>query len=162
MSDTHDFIPNIRKAVDLFNAKGVARCLHAGDIYTARSWQAFQDLRCPIDFVFGNGDDVREPLQEAAAGRASFHERRFDVRIEGRRLLMMHEPESFDDIANVSDYDCIIYGHTHRHDIREAGGILLINPGEVCGYVTGIASVVILELPTLKAELIDLETGAVI
>jgi predicted phosphodiesterase len=32
-------------------------------------------------------------------------------------------------------------GHTHRSSIGEEDEILVINPGEVCGYLTGINSV---------------------
>jgi len=157
MSDTHSHCANIRQAVEVFNKNRVSRCLHAGDILSPHAGQAFRALRCPLDLVFGNNDSPEEPLIRAFSDIGVFHHAPFGFEIEGRRFLMMHEPIGLDAIADVRDYDCIIYGHTHRHDIRIEADILIVNPGEVCGYFTGIATVVLLEVPGMKAKLVTLE-----
>jgi predicted phosphodiesterase len=43
----------------------------------------------------------------------------------------------------------VVYGHTHKVDIRE-GKPLIINPGECSGWLYGQATVVTLDLETMK------------
>jgi len=42
-------------------------------------------------------------------------------------------------------YDYVFFGHTHEVVFRQHGKTLIINPGEACGWVRGIASCVLLE-----------------
>jgi putative phosphoesterase len=42
-------------------------------------------------------------------------------------------------------YDVVIYGHTHERVFEEVDDVLVINPGECCGYLTGNPTVVILD-----------------
>jgi putative phosphoesterase len=157
MSDSHNHNANIRKAVEVFNKNGIARCFHEGDIINPGTWEVFKELRCPIDLVFGNLDDIKGPMIETFRGKGTFHEGQHSFDLLDRRFLMMHEPVGLDSIKDVHQYDCIIYGHTHREDIREVGGVLLVNPGEVCGYLTGVSTVVLLEVRSMKTELVTID-----
>jgi len=49
------------------------------------------------------------------------------------------------DRAMGGDYDVVVRGHSHRASVREENGILVINPGEVCGYVSGSNTVAFLD-----------------
>jgi predicted phosphodiesterase len=51
----------------------------------------------------------------------------------------------------VSKYDLIAYGHTHEVDVRK-GPPLVVNPGECGGWLTGTATVVIVELGTMVPD----------
>ena len=59
-------------------------------------------------------------------------------------------------LAASGAYDVIIYGHTHHPEISRRGKTLVINPGEACGWITGQATVAILDLDKLKADLIKI------
>jgi putative phosphoesterase len=56
-------------------------------------------------------------------------------------------------------YDVVIVGHTHRYEIREVGRTILVNPGEVCGYVTGVKSVALLDTRKREVQIVNLDTG---
>jgi hypothetical protein len=43
------------------------------------------------------------------------------------------------------EYDVVVRGHSHRASVRDENGILVINPGEVCGYVSGSNTVAFLD-----------------
>jgi len=46
--------------------------------------------------------------------------------------------------------DRLVYGHTHRPDIRRVGRTLIINPGEATDWITGSARVGILDLSDMS------------
>ena len=54
ISDSHDNINAIRKAVELFNGKKVKAVLHAGDLVSPFTARAFKELESKLYFVFGN------------------------------------------------------------------------------------------------------------
>ena len=56
-------------------------------------------------------------------------------------------------------YDVVIVGHTHHYEIREVGRTILVNPGEVCGYLTGVKSVALLDTRKRVVEIFNIETG---
>ena len=61
-----------------------------------------------------------------------------------------------DALAKSGVYDIIVYGHTHRSEISRRGDTLVINPGEGCGWITGIATAALLDTETMEAELVEL------
>jgi len=68
----------------------------------------------------------------------------------------MHEPILIETIANSQEYDLVLYGHTHRIDVRKVGKTLVINPGELCGYLTGRSTVYLFDPETREGELVEL------
>jgi len=60
-------------------------------------------------------------------------------------------------LAESGKFDVVVYGHTHNADIRKASsGCLIINPGEVCGWLTGKPTVAILNTETMEVKLMEL------
>ncbi|MBE3116942.1 metallophosphoesterase family protein, partial [Candidatus Bathyarchaeota archaeon] len=47
-------------------------------------------------------------------------------------------------------------GHSHNKGIENRGKTLLINPGELCGYLTGKATIAILDTEKNQARIIEL------
>jgi len=69
---------------------------------------------------------------------------------------VLHEDDLVDSLAKSGDYDVIIYGHTHRTDIRKIGNTLIVNPGELCGWLTGKYTVAIIDTENLNAKIISI------
>ena len=68
-----------------------------------------------------------------------------EVEEGGLRIALTHgHIKSEMDNAMCGDYDVVVRGHSHRASVREENDILVINPGEVCGYLTGISTVAFL------------------
>jgi len=56
----------------------------------------------------------------------------------------------------VSDrWDAVLYGHTHRIDLRRVGQTLVLNPGEVYGALTGRSTFAVLDLDRMEAEVVE-------
>jgi putative phosphoesterase len=51
------------------------------------------------------------------------------------------------------DVDAVLYGHTHEFVVEKINGKLLLNPGEVCGYLTNKSTYALLDIDSLKAEI---------
>jgi predicted phosphodiesterase len=47
----------------------------------------------------------------------------------------------------------VVYGHTHKPDVRKNNGVLVVNPGETGGWLTGKSTVALLDPVSLEAEI---------
>jgi len=157
LSDTHDRLPMIDQAVARFNAERVKLVLHAGDFVSPFTSGSLRNLDAE-EFVgvFGNNDGDPLFLTQCFEEIGPIHLGYHTFEVDGIRSVLMHQPKSIDALAASGHYDLIVYGHTHRIDLRE-GRCLVINPGECCGYLTGRATVVVLDTATRHPTLIELE-----
>jgi len=155
IADTHDNMPKIARAVELFNDEAVDLVVHAGDFISPITANEFQRLNAPFIGVFGNNDGERlyltERFKEIGKIYPDYHEFTFG----GKKGVVMHEPKFIDALVKSELYDLVIYGHTHEIDIRE-GKTVVVNPGEACGWLTGRATAVLLDSETMKPQLIDI------
>lgn len=156
ISDTHENMPKIRKAVELFNREEVEVVLHGGDIISPITAKEFSKLNAPFIGVFGNNDGDKLFLTERYKKFGKIHSKRYEGEFGGKSLLLIHEPDMLDALAISGVYDIIVYGHTHRSEISRRGDTLVINPGEGGGWITGIATAALLDTETMEAELVEL------
>ncbi|MCX8026233.1 MAG: metallophosphoesterase [Thermodesulfovibrionales bacterium] len=154
ISDTHDHMDNIRKALKIFKDREVRTILHAGDFISPFTWRAFKDFEGEIYGVFGNNDGDRVLLKKMYGDRIQRQIRK--IEIHGKRVALMHEPQMLEELALSGNFDLIVYGHMHEVDIRKVHNTLIINPGEACGWLYGKATLVLLELDNLIPEVITL------
>ncbi|MFQ6034131.1 MAG: metallophosphoesterase [Candidatus Bipolaricaulia bacterium] len=156
ISDTHDNMPKIARAVELFNREKVDLVLHAGDFISPITANEFKRLKAKLIGVFGNNDGDKLYLLKRYKGIGELYEDYRELELDGRRIVLMHQPKFLDALIASKKYDVITYGHTHEHDLRK-GPPLLLNPGEDGGWLSGRTTVAIADLQTMEAEIIDLE-----
>ena len=156
ISDTHDNLPQIRKAVEVFNREKVELVLHAGDFVSPFTFLEFKNLNCPLKGIFGNNDGDKLYLQEKSKGVGELYPEPYNVNINSKNVIMLHKEKLIDALAESQKYDVIIYGHTHRTDLRKIKKTLIINPGECGGWLTGESTIALLDLETLEAKIIEL------
>lgn len=156
ISDTHDNRTGIREAVSAFNRAGCALVVHAGDFIAPFTVREFEKLEGRFIGVFGNNDGERRGLAEQFAKIGSLHEPPHEFVHLGRRFALMHAPSALDRFLAREDVDVIVYGHSHKVDMRP-GKPLVINPGECCSWLTGRSTIVILDLNTMHADVIGLD-----
>lgn len=153
ISDTHENMPKIRLAVDLFNRRKVGVVLHAGDLISPITAGEFSRLKAPLIGVFGNNDGDRLYLRERFRKIGTLHAKKFEGVLGGKRFLLIHEPDMLEALAASGAYDVIVYGHTHRSEISRRGATLVINPGEGGGWITGRCTAAVLDTKTMTAQL---------
>jgi uncharacterized protein len=160
ISDSHDNLPQIEKAVQALNNQKVGLVLHAGDYVAGFVIPKFKALNCKLIGVFGNNDGDHELLKKrfSETNNCTIHDRFTAVTIEGYRVALLHghETELLNAIIDSESFDAVIHGHSHNMGIERKGKTLSINPGELCGYLTGKPTVAILDTEKNEAKIIEL------
>lgn len=154
ISDTHDHMDNIRKALKIFKENNVKIILHAGDFVSPFTWRAFKDFDGEFYGVFGNNDGDKLLLMKMYGDRIQNQIRELNIR--DKRIVIMHEPQMIEALARSGNFDVIVYGHMHEVDIRKIGNTLIINPGEACGWLYGKPTIMLLNLDSLNPEVVSL------
>lgn len=154
MSDTHDNVHNIMAAMALIKAHAVDMIIHAGDFVAPFSLKKIFELKGDLPFiaVYGNNDGEKKGLSNIAGD--TIKGLSYECIYEGKKIFVTHDIDLFDKDQLVQKYDVIISGHTHVALIEHVRDTVIINPGECCGIVTGNASIAILKLPSMSAEII--------
>jgi len=93
-------------------------------------------------------------LAEKSGG--NIHTQPYLLMIGGKRVVVVHEPDIVDALAESGRFDLVVYGHTHRPQIRKTGGALVINPGKVAKLHKGDSTVALLDTETMAAEIVKL------
>jgi len=155
LSDTHDRVPLIAKALDLFTERRVEVVVHAGDLcspFAAKALKAVED-RCPLHVIFGNNEGEMAGLTAVLPQL-----QRGPLRLEfGGRRILVHHFEKWCEPEDVSWAEVVITGHTHEVVNETRDGRLFLNPGECCGWVNGRCTVAILDTTEPKAEIAELK-----
>jgi hypothetical protein len=158
ISDSHDHRANAMKAVEVFNQHKVEHVFHAGDIispFTASTFALVQGAG--FTAVFGNNDGEKLFLKDTIDGfGGQIHEESFKGNIGGMKVFMIHRPGVVPEVIKSGEYDLVIYGHTHKRDIRRENHTLVINPGESTEWLTGSPAVVILDTEKMHPEIVQL------
>jgi len=144
ISDTHDNLPAIKKAVKLFNKEKVDAVIHAGDIVAPFAADEFNKLVCPFIAVFGNNDGEINGLKNTLGGKIYIPPK--EVIFGGRKIVIVHDIQK---LAGNTDADIVVYGHLHKQKFEKVRNTLYINPGEACGWLTGSETVSIFDTETM-------------
>ncbi len=167
MSDTHDNLPLIDKAAKKLLDEKVDLVLHAGDYVSPFVISHFKPFKGKFIGVFGNNDGDHELLR-SRFGEFNLELRGIfaEVKADDARIALLHggEPgivlgpsELLKSLLSSECYDVIVHGHVHDAKVEQKGKTLIINPGEVCGYLTGKSSIALLDTRTMRAKIILLE-----
>jgi putative phosphoesterase len=158
MADSHDRLPAIAELVTRLQAEGVGFILHAGDFCSPFSLQPFIDAHMAVAGVFGRNDGDTEGLRAKAAQAMGIelYESPHSVSVGDRRILLVHDLGEVNE-RSIEDHAIVIFGCTHQRDEERRGDVLLINPGEACGWLYGVPSAAILDLESPQVEWIKLE-----
>ena len=157
ISDTHDNVPMIRKAVEYFNGEAMDLVIHAGDYVAPFSFKPLLDLNCELLGVWGNNDGDKLALTEVSQGKIAGVS--IVRKYEGKIILVGHYFETLDALVASQKYSLIVYGHTHKPEIRKVGNSLIVNPGECGGWLYGSHTIAVADLDTLEAQLVSLSLG---
>ena len=154
VSDTHNNLENCRQIVNLFNKANVEAVVHTGDITQSKTLEVFSALEMPMVGVFGNNDVEIESLSEAIAQHGfDFVEPPLTLNWFSRRLVVVHDPLQLQDLE-VSEYDVVLHGHTHRQTIECREERLTFNPGECAGIMKGLNAIGIVDLNDLSPQIL--------
>ncbi len=153
ISDTHDRLPTFRRAVGMFERLGVGAIFHAGDFVAPFSAETISPGRVsvPVYCVYGNNDGEKVGLKKVLPGVVDG-----PLRVEvGGKTVVMHHFIDWLKSKDIVGADVVITGHTHAVVNEVRGGVLFLNPGECCGWVNDRCTVMLLDLETMKADVVE-------
>lgn len=160
IADTHDRLPMVDKVVEELNREKVELVFHAGDYVAPFVISKFKELKAKLIGVFGNNDGDRELLKK------KFHE--YDglemrgnfakILVDDLKIALLHgnEEELLKVLIDSESFDVVVHGHTHKAEVYKKGKTLVVNPGEVCGYLSGKSTFAILDTHKLEAKIVKL------
>lgn len=162
ISDSHDNVHALQDVLKKLIEHRVEMIIHLGDIISPFTVKLIKDVvgQIPVMAVRGNNDgDVYQLTTLFNRFGWTFLPEPSIIEVFGRRLLLLHGYGSVEDtrrivyaLARSVDVNAIFYGHTHLIDFERLNGKLVLNPGEVCGYLTERRSYALVDLRTLKSE----------
>jgi len=160
LGDTHDHIPNIQRAVALLNREADALFLHTGDFIAPFVIPVLSSLDGEVWGVFGNNDGDHELLRDrcAESGNVRIMGNFFEMTSEGARIALLHGHDTvlLSDLIESGLFDLVAHGHTHRAAVERKGRTLVINPGEVCGYLTGTPSCALYDTTSSEGRILQI------
>ncbi|MDQ1279954.1 MAG: uncharacterized protein QG670_1216, partial [Thermoproteota archaeon] len=115
-------------------------------------------LKAKLIGVFGNNCAERaqlvRSLKEIGGDLRGFFA---EVQADGLKIALLHghNSELLESIISTDAYDVVVYGHTHTSKVDRVGRTLVINPGEVCGYLSGRRTFAVLDSCSLEARIIE-------
>ena len=129
ISDTHDNVPNIKKAVELFKKHKPEFVIHAGDIISPATVKFFDGLK--MKFVFGNCDGDRLKIEEKVRNINGEHYGRImELKINKKKLGVFHGDDILiNDKMLRKGYDYFIHGHTHAPEDKKVKDTRVLCPG---------------------------------
>lgn len=134
ISDTHDDILNVRKAVMIFNGNNVSYVIHAGDYVFPGIIKEFSKLNDGIKFIgiLGNNDGEKIGLYECFKSlNFDFFGEFAELDIDGLKFGIYHGTNVSlrKSLVECEKYDIFICGHTHKKENSMKGKTLILNPG---------------------------------
>lgn len=136
ISDSHDHLEHLRKALEICKREKVAQILHCGDFVAPFVLRELNGAGIPVDGVFGNNDGdiyTMTRLSLTELKNITLHNLLAELEFEGRKIAITHTPEVGIPLLQTEAFDLVCWGHTHFFDERRFNTSLGINPGDIMG-----------------------------
>jgi putative phosphoesterase len=156
VSDTHEDVRMIVRAVKIFNTRAPALVIHCGDIISPPVLERFSGL--PMKLVFGNNDGERSGLKKKCS-ELGFDEIQDSLSFEfaGKCFFVNHGTSSrvIEEAADSQQFDYVLHGHTHAQRNEQRGRTRIINPGAL--FAAEPLSIAFLNPETGLVEFVEVE-----
>lgn len=152
ISDTHDNMENLDKALKLFKNNKVKTILHLGDYISSFVIDRISDANINMVGIFGENDGDPLSLLKSCNQMMEIYSGPYVININNRKFLLTREVTTIEDVAKSNKYDFILFGTTHKYYSEKIRNTYILNPGETFGRIKSEASVIILNLDQNKHE----------
>lgn len=165
MSDTHDDVEGLQRAVAEFKKQQVELVIHCGDWVAPFMVKFCKDLQCKIISVFGNNEGNKMNFlsqKEEFSWNIEFEDVCAQREIDGKQIAIYHGTDRMllDSLLSCGKYDVVFSGHTHTALIEKSIKTLHVNPGSSSRLGREMSSVAIYDTKTDEAEIISLSQEA--
>jgi len=136
MSDSHDNIWNLRKALDIIKSEHCKIIIHCGDFVAPFMFKELAQAGIPVHCVFGNNDGDKHLLTRFAIesnGIITLHSIIGEVDQDGVKIGFTHEWPVAEGLAATGKYHLFCFGHSHQYMLKQIGTTIVLNPGDIMG-----------------------------
>jgi putative phosphoesterase len=161
ISDTHDRLPYITKTVEILNQMEIDLVIHCGDYSAPFAVKPYAHLKHPLLGIYGNNDAEKSLIASGLKQGGKDIKGEFaNLKLGEANVAVVHghNRELFEALIESKGFHIVLYGHTHHPKIEWKDTTLTLNPGEICGYLTGESTYAVLETVTMKADIIPIST----
>lgn len=151
LSDIHDHLANLHRALDIIQTEAADVLICCGDICSSFVLREMAErFSGPIHVMLGNNDGDLFKLTTVANDHThvTIYNELMELELDGKRITGHHYPKIARLIAAAGQHDVVCYGHTHRYEVTRHEQVLLINPGDIMGRKTGSATFAIYDTQT--------------
>jgi putative phosphoesterase len=117
-------------------------------------------LKAKLVGVFGNNDGDHELLKKRFAEHRNLEMRGNFAKIivDNVKIALLHgtEEELLKALVESESFDVVVHGHTHKAEVYRKGKTFVVNPGEVCGYLTGKSTIALFDIDKHEAKIVQL------
>jgi putative phosphoesterase len=155
ISDTHEDVRMIRKAVRVFKERAPAFVVHCGDIISPPVLEHFAGV--PLRLVYGNNDGERSGLKKKCLELGFLEIDETLVFSHADRSFFVNHgtrPSIIEEAVALQRYDYVLHGHTHEQRNEVRGKTRIINPGAL--FSADIYSIAFLEPVTGAVEFVEI------
>jgi len=139
ISDTHDNLENIDKAIKILGQQKVSIIYHCGDWVTLETFRFFFKQLPPgiqVKGVFGNNEKryfLTKSILDAENFPLQLEEQILEDVQGGLKIAVYHGTNSriTDSLIESQKYDLVLTGHSHRSLMKQINKTTHINPGQV-------------------------------
>ena len=130
VSDTHDNLDLVDQAVQFFEAEGVERVIHCGDIVAPFSATPFDSESFELYAVRGNNDG-EWALSNTIEEFGTYLGECGQLAVDGVSIGVYHGTNKLlrEALVDSGEYDYVCHGHTHERAIESRGETVRVNPG---------------------------------
>jgi putative phosphoesterase len=144
LSDSHDHIPHLYRAVKSANQAGAELLIHCGDLISPFMLSYLHTFQGQVHLIFGNNAGDQHLISSRCAtafNNIRHHGFHGTVAVNSLRIALNHYPDLAHDLALSGSYDLVCCGHDHVFNMERFDNCLLINPGDLLGKDTAPAFV---------------------
>ncbi|MEK6885421.1 MAG: YfcE family phosphodiesterase [Nanoarchaeota archaeon] len=134
ISDSHDNIDNLNKALEFFVKEKVKEIIHCGDLcgpFIIRELSKLDGVK--IHVIEGNTCDEYTTLKFASETGVNFYGPHAEIEIDKKKVMIVHYPIIAEGLALSGKYAAVFYGHSHLFKVEKKNKTWLVNPGSVYG-----------------------------
>lgn len=139
ISDSHDNLATIKKALQIINKEKIETLLHCGDICSPSTLKTIlEGFKGNVHIVFGNVDGDYFKTKDLTLKNSPNFKAWGDLgemKIDGKNIAFLHSPQFAKELAVTQKYDLVFYGHTHKPWKEKIGKTILVNPGNLAGII---------------------------
>ena len=136
LSDSHDQILHLQRAVEYATLQGAEILIHCGDLISPFMLPYLASFKGQVHLIYGNNVGDQHLISsrcETEINNIQHHGIFGAITVNQLQIAFHHYPELAYGVAETGKYDIVCCGHNHICTVKKINSCLLLNPGDLLG-----------------------------